>query len=645
LKELDLTRTCALLHDIGKLECWANRKPWSEHVYYTFKFVRACLGEEVAVHAMRHHTGSSYADHYKPQIEIDRIVCLADNIASGADRREKPETGSFVPSPPIELTHVLSVDVVRSRVDAAKLAYLSQTTLRKLGDLEEAFRQNSGAVYRRIFDVLRGSEDEEIRLSMVPADTREPINDVSLWNHLKLTAAIATCICMDGGWKGGEPSKYQFALISGDADRISRFISESLRLPDLNARSQLVKKATRKVEEVIGELLGPECIFFAAGGSFTVLSPTGRVEEVEEAAKSSFKEATGDKVTVTTNHVFADGDELMYRFGHVWEKAHREMRVQKSIRLPALNVSVDEAAEVCDVCGRAPWIYEDKERVLSIDASPRFERLCNSCLKLRIEGSGVWLDDIKKNNVKSGSNLVACIRADGDNMGAVLAGKMLEGEGKGRKERTPSRVSQLSDLIHRTCESEFEKIIEKSGGQRVFAGGDDLLAFVPGETALQVSKRLAEKFNGEMARKCTLSAGVALFHYRLPVYVGVEAANLLLSKAKGEGKNRVAYAVIGGSGISKSELEKVKPHTWDVMGTVLEIASFMEKSTVASSHLRRIAVAAAKHGLVRAEALTKYLMGREIIEWKEGEKILSYIESGLLTEAFFLYGLFRGKGD
>ncbi|MGB9693859.1 MAG: HD domain-containing protein, partial [Fervidobacterium sp.] len=111
--DINDVRICALLHDIGKLECWANRKPWSEHAYYTYKFVKECLGEEFAEHAMRHHTGGAYADDYKPKIDIEKIICLADNIASGADRREEPTGGSFIPSPPVKLTHVLAKDVIR----------------------------------------------------------------------------------------------------------------------------------------------------------------------------------------------------------------------------------------------------------------------------------------------------------------------------------------------------------------------------------------------------------------------------------------------------------------------------------------------------------------------------------------------------
>jgi len=94
LSELDVIRTCALLHDIGKLECWANRKPWSEHTFYTYKFVRNCLGEEIAVHAMRHHVGTSYSDEYRPRTEVEKIVCLADNLhCTGKHTHTNNKTG------------------------------------------------------------------------------------------------------------------------------------------------------------------------------------------------------------------------------------------------------------------------------------------------------------------------------------------------------------------------------------------------------------------------------------------------------------------------------------------------------------------------------------------------------------------------
>jgi len=628
LSELDVVRTCALLHDIGKLECWANRKPWSDHVFYTYKFVRNCLDEEIAAHAMRHHEGTYYPDDCRPKTDIERIICLADNIASGADRPEKPVSGSFIPSPPIELTHVLSKDFIRRKIDSADLAYLSQKIANELRNMQKAFAEDSKAAYNKIFDVLDRSD-----LRFVPADTRKPINDVSLWDHLKLTAAFATCIYLGGGWKGGNPANYQFALLSGDADKISSFINESLRLPDLNARSRLIQDATAVAYRSLCNSLGPECVLFVGGGSLLALAPPGLADAALKDAKGGFEATTGGRVSITVSHVVFSGDEFQKDFGRIWEACLRQMRLAKSRRMIVPRVVVDEGVEVCDVCGKGPWVREDELKILAVDAAPRRERLCEFCWLLREKGKGVWLNDLKDE-----SNFVACIRADGDNVGRVLAGKVFEGEGKAS---TPSRVSTLSDTIHRICEVEFREIVEHFGGRCVFAGGDDLLAFVPGLTALKASRTIAAKFSDMTAGKCTMSAGVSIFHYRLPVYVGVECAGVLLSKAKQEGRNRIAYAVIGGSGVTGSELEKVKSWSWDELDTILKIVESMRRSGVASTQLRRIARLAAVNS-VRAEALIENLMGREVIDWRGGEKLLSYVESGLLSEAFMFYNLFRG---
>ncbi len=630
--DLDVVRVSALLHDVGKLDCWANRKPWSEHVYYTYKFVRACLGEELAVYAMRHHVGSSYGEEYRPKTLVEKIVCLADNLASGADRRETPESGSYIPSPPVELTHLLNSDVVRRSMGSAELAYISQTLLSKLGNLEEDFHKDSTGVYRRIFEALRGSE-----LRFVPADTRRPINDASLWNHLKLTAAFATCIFL-GGYRGDDPKSYSFALLSGDADRILSFVNESLRLPDLNTRSKRIEAATKAAGETISRLLGPECLLYAAGGSFLAVSPPEMAEEVLSEAKRAFEDMMDRRVTLTVSHVVEDGERFKEAYGEVWEKAQENMRLKKSQRSLIPKVEIDEGRDVCDVCGKAVAVKVDEQRLLPLDASPRFERLCDFCWNLREEGKGVWLNDLKRK-----TNFVACIRADGDNIGKFLAGAAFKTQNKAN---TPSRLSTFSDLLQNVCD-EFGRLVDYFGGRSVFAGGDDVLAFVPGERGLEAARAMALKFREMMAGKCTMSAGVAIFPYRLPVYVGLESAGYLLSRAKEDGKNRVAFAVIGGSDVTLSELAKVKSWSWSDLETIMEIAKFMRRGDVASSQLRKIAGVLAGDlkrnlGTDRAKIFVRHQMGRNAIEWTFGEKILSYIDTGLFLEAFSVYNLFKG---
>jgi len=622
---------CALLHDIGKPECWANRKPWSEHIHWTYEIVKASLGEEYAVASMRHHAGLSYPVEYHPQTELEKIICLADNFASGADRRKESEHDASCPKLPISLTHVLSDgSVVRSSFDEAKLAEVSKVLQQKIKEVGVSVAEEPLEVYLKIFDLLAVSELREM-----PADTRTLVNDVSLWSHLKLTAAFATCIWMDGGYRGDAYDNYSFAILSGDADRISSYINVSRRLPDLNARSEKIKKATDKAAGLLAEMLGPECVIFAAGGSFLALSPTGKAMDVLSKVKEEFEAFTEGQVTITVNSVVVNGEEIMKDFGKVWERAQLEMHAKKGEREVSLPASVEEGRDVCDVCHVHPWVFEDKFKMLPIDAAPRPERLCENCLRLRGEGKGVELDALKDK-----TNFVALLKADGDDTGKVLRGDKFKKFGKAN---TASRLSTLSDLIHLTCENKLKAIVQEFGGETVFAGGDDVLAFVPGEKALKAAEALASCFRDEMARKCSMSVGIAIFRYDLPVYVGLDAADRLLKKAKEENKNKVAYSVIGGSGVTSSELEKVKPRKWEELNGLLNVVEFMDESGAAAFQIRKIAkLAGDGRTREKAEVFIKYLMGREVISWRDGEKFLNYLNTGLLSDAFIIYNLFRG---
>ena len=636
LGELDVVRTCALLHDIGKLECWAKRKPWSEHAFYTYKLIKDCLGEDIAVHAMRHHTGPSYADEYRPKNDIERIICLADNIASGADRPEEPVSGSFIPSPPIELTHVLSKDYIRRRLDSADLAFLSQKIASELGNLQEAFAEDSRAVYNKLFSILDNSD-----LRFVPADTRKPINDVSLWDHLKLTAAFATCIYLGGGWKGDNPANYRFALLSGDADRISSFINESLRLPDLNARSRLIQDAAAVAYRSLCNSLGPECVLFAGGGSFLALAPPNLADAALKNAKSGFEATTEGRVSITVSPpVVFSGDEFQKDFGRIWEACQHRMRLAKSRRIIIPKVAVDEGAEVCDVCGKDPWVRQDKLKILPVNAAPRHERLCEFCWLMREKGRDekdkkVRLDDLKKE-----SNFVACIRADGDDIGKLLSGKAF----KERKKSTPSRISTLSNIIHRTCK-EFDEIVKRFNGKCVFAGGDDLLAFVPGEVALATSREIALKFNEIMAKRCTISVGVVIFHFKLPVYAGLEAANMLLSKLKEGNKGKIAYTVVGSTGLTKQEIvNNIRIRTLDGISMTLNIINFLLKCEASSSNLWKI-VSVAAENKVKAKALIRNLISKFKVPLYDGKLLLRYIDTEFFSDAFLLFNLLFKKRE
>ena len=198
--------------------------------------------------------------------------------------------------------------------------------------------------------------------------------------------------------------------------------------------------------------------------------------------------------------------------------------------------------------------------------------------------------------------------------------------------------------IHVICEGKLCKVVETHQGVCLFAGGDDVLAVLPGEMALEAASNVAKGFRDQMVGECTMSAGVAIFHYKLPVYVGLEVAQELLSKAKGrEGKNSVAFAIIGSSGISPDKMECVRPYGWNELREMLDVVDFMRRSGLPMSQIRRIADAA-KEDLEEAEIIIKYLMGRKIISWNDGEKLIFYLKSGFLSDAFLVYNAFKVRG-
>lgn len=630
MKELNVLRTCAILHDIGKTECWAKEKPWSDHIHYTYEMVKHCLGEDLAFIAMRHHSGRSYSPEHFPQTELEKIICLADNLASGADRPEEPRRGTRRPKPPVHLTHILSDGrKIMKEVNAAELAYAAEEIRKNLSEIGKNFYKDPANAYLTIYNFLENYDF----LQSIPADTRVPINDVSLWEHLKLTAAFATCIWSDGGYRGDDAEKYTFCLLSGDADKVSQYIGMSSRLPDLDARSARVRRATRNAGESIKKRLGPECLIYAGGGGFLALCPEKKAESVANNAKEVFEKTTDGEVTITVSRVVADGNQAQRDFGGFWNTAMQQLRTSKLRRPISMRRPIEEA-KVCDVCYIRPATKEDPLKVLPIDASPRPEVLCDVCWQLRREGKGASLDQIRAK-----TDFVAVLRADGDSVGEVLSGKRFE---RFKKTTTPSRLATVSGLIHEICEDNLKKAIEDFGGECLFAGGDDVLAVLAGESALEASMNLASIFKERMAGECTMSVGVAIFHRKLPIYVGLDAAETLISMAKGrEGKNSVAFAVIGGTGLTPDKLEKtVQPYGWGELEKILEIAKFLEESGLPTSQIRRVS-RAAKENPKEAEIWIKYLMGREVIPWSRGNELMSYLKSGLLSDAFMIYNTFR----
>lgn len=141
----------------------------------------------------------------------------------------------------------------------------------------------------------------------------------------------------------------------------------------------------------------------------------------------------------------------------------------------------------------------------------------------------------------------AMLLADGDNMGKLLD-----------SQTTPADHRRLSRALSEFA-SEVPKIIFKHKGMTVYAGGDDILAYLPLHTALKCVQELAEAFEQSLSGfsthegiRPTLSAGLAIVHHMEPLSEVLELVRSAEREAKAlQGKNALAIALSKRSGTER----------------------------------------------------------------------------------------------
>lgn len=140
------------------------------------------------------------------------------------------------------------------------------------------------------------------------------------------------------------------------------------------------------------------------------------------------------------------------------------------------------------------------------------------------------------------------LHADGDWMGRVIDATARQGYDQHR---------ELSRNLY-SFAGNVSNIVEKQGyqGALVYAGGDDVLAFLPLHTALKCARNLAQDFQEKLANfkdknghSPTLSVGIAVVHHLHPLWDALNIARAAEKRAKQhEGKNALAITIRKRSG-------------------------------------------------------------------------------------------------
>lgn len=155
----------------------------------------------------------------------------------------------------------------------------------------------------------------------------------------------------------------------------------------------------------------------------------------------------------------------------------------------------------------------------------------------------------------------ALLQADGDKMGEAI-----------NRQDSPARHKALSQALSGFAAQVKEIVNQKHRGALVYAGGDDILAFLPLHTVLPCAMELANTFQAELnsfaegSSRPTLSAGIVVSHHLDPLSDALALARTTERQAKNKaGRNALAVAVNMRSGVTRTVYGK-----WSATGRRLD---------------------------------------------------------------------------
>lgn len=199
-----------LLHDIGKIIFRAQHLDGRAHPKSGYEAIKLILDQPEILHSIRYHHKKDILQSKISDDDMAFLVYIADNIASGADRRsdEEEQAKGFDKAMPLENIYNLM------NQNNARLVH-EQGSMDKTGGI--SFPQESeqtppytaakyNALYQALYSGLKQIEYTpqyvdsllallESYMTYVPSSTnRQEVADISLYDHSKITAAIAACL-------------------------------------------------------------------------------------------------------------------------------------------------------------------------------------------------------------------------------------------------------------------------------------------------------------------------------------------------------------------------------------------------------------------------------------------------------------------
>ena len=368
MKKHEYLHLAALLHDIGKFRQRATER-YKKHQEHSYEFVNEDFAEFFAPcgdafkNAIRHHHNNS------DQLEhlIEKQVILADRLSATERENEERDGEDFVVSALVsplsrlggatkeyryELTSLDLKD--RNTVIPSESVDVNQDAYKALWNAFTcAFRKATAdkhytpAFYQTIVALLHKYTARMPSATPWEKDGKKTVPDISLYDHLRTTAAIAACVGRElsedevdaqlGSQRDSE--KKIGTLIKGDISGIQNFLYQIVSdgaANQLRGRSFYLQLLTEAIAHwVLKQLELPITnLLLASGGHFYILAPDTASRAQLDALRQTISQNlwtlhNGDISCILAGISIKAGDFEAEKFSDKWSKVSEKVGERK----------------------------------------------------------------------------------------------------------------------------------------------------------------------------------------------------------------------------------------------------------------------------------------------------------------------------
>ena len=397
----------ALLHDIGKV-IYRQGNDRRNHSISGYDYLKAEAGVEdpEVLNCVRYHHASHLKNASIADESLAYIVYIADNIAAFADRRkrENTEEKGFELSAPLQsVFNILNgnqEELYYQPGDMDPNGEINYPSTEKKNFSENFYQK----IKTRLTDNLKGIDwtEEylnsllavmEANLSYVPSSTaKAELTDISLFDHVKMTAAVAGCIY---DYLNEKQLNYKetlfikekefydqkvFLLFSMDISGIQNFIytiTSKNALRTLRARSFYLEILMEHIIDLLLEKLelSRTNLIYSGGGHCYMLLPNtdrakAKMKEFEEELKDWFLRYFQTELFVACGYAICDANTLRNipegSYAEMFQTVGRRIAEKKQHRYSAEDIiwlnnrKIDDYTRECKVCKKIGNVDEEE---------------------------------------------------------------------------------------------------------------------------------------------------------------------------------------------------------------------------------------------------------------------------------------------